>query len=219
MLITKTERADENLKAEASVSEQDLRHIIEVVCYRLTAKFRFGYHDLEDMKQEAYILALEVLSTDKYDKTRSLATFLYVHIHNRLYNLKRKHYSRLTPPCARCPLSAFTKCRQDNTLAEIPNGGYCSAFSELSSCSLYASWESRNNAKRSLMAVSEGADVTQKEPREGVLETAEYLNYIEKNMPPEFFHTWKLAREGRRVNREVMERMVAWINQNVPLTY
>lgn len=199
------------------MNEGELRHAIEIVCYRLTAKFRFGYHDLEDMRQEAYILALEVLAAGKYDSTRPLTTFLYVHIHNRLYNFKRRHYARLTPPCARCPLNAYLP-EPSGDAPHIPTGGCCTAFPELSCCSLYSAWETRNNAKRSLMAVSEGADVISNNET-APLETAEYLDYIESHMPPHFYKTWLLARSGRRVNREVMENMISWINENVPLTF
>ena len=209
--------SDEGTESLRGVSEAELRHAVEIVCYRLTAKFRFGYHDLEDMRQEAYILALEVLRSGKYDSNRPLTTFLYVHIHNRLYNFKRRHYARLTPPCARCPLSAFLAEPSGNA-PHIPTGGCCSAFPELSCCSLYSAWETRNNAKRSLMAVSEGADV-ESSPKGESMETTEYLNYIEEMMPPQFYKTWQLARSGRRVNREAMKEMIEWINTNIPLTF
>lgn len=85
----------------------EIKHAVEIVCYQLLNKFRFGSHEIEDMKQEAYILAIEVLRTEKYDKSRSLNTFLYVHIHNRLYNFKRKCWARLTPPCASCSIGGW----------------------------------------------------------------------------------------------------------------
>ena len=68
------------------------------------------------------------------------------------------------------------------------------------------------------MAVSEGADI-ESSPTGNSMEVTEYLNYIEKNMPPQFYKTWQLARSGRRVNREAMKEMIEWINTNVPLTF
>lgn len=194
------------------INPEVLRHAIEVVCNRLTAKFRFGYHDLEDMRQEAYVLALEALAAGKYDESRPLTTFLYVHIHNRLYNFKRKHYARLTPPCHRCPLMAFNS----SSGVALPGGGYCGAFRDLGDCSLYSGWFARNEAKKSLAHVAECGDPAElrHDPPDN-----DYLDWIYEQLPPEHQRVFQAAREGRRVNRNSLKNIIAYIHENIELEF
>ena len=56
-------------------------------------------------------------------------------------NLKRRYYERRSPPCEKCPISAFSKVSG------------CMAYSELSDCHWYAGWLKRNEAKKSLANV------------------------------------------------------------------
>ena len=59
---------------------------------RIAHKYRFGYYDVEDIKQEAYIIAMEAM--ERYDESRPLENFLAVHISNRLKNFKRDNFCR-----------------------------------------------------------------------------------------------------------------------------
>tara|TARA_R100000152_G_C6774559_1_gene202408 strand:- start:1044 stop:1538 length:495 start_codon:yes stop_codon:yes gene_type:complete len=71
-------------------SEQ--QEIILKVIDRIAPKYIFGYYDLDDIKQESYIICLEVLS--KYDKKRPFENFISHHLSNRLKTLIRDKYSR-----------------------------------------------------------------------------------------------------------------------------
>lgn len=103
-----------------------MKRAIDILC----PTFVFGYYDLEDIRQEAYIFGLEALN--RYDTSRPLENFLYSHIKNRLINFKRDKYHRSDPPCKRC--HANDKCN---------NNDYCDK---------YKAWKKRNSCKQSLMS-------------------------------------------------------------------
>lgn len=67
--------------------------IVERVINRIYHKYIFGFYDAEDIKQEAFIFALEAM--ERYDGQRPLENFLMVHVANRLKNFKRDNYYRL----------------------------------------------------------------------------------------------------------------------------
>ena len=73
---------------------------IEEVVNMVAPKFKFGYLEIEDVKQEARMAALKGLR--KYDRTRPLKNFLHVHIRNRLINLKRDTAKKPEAPCTNC---------------------------------------------------------------------------------------------------------------------
>lgn len=78
-------------------SEKQILEIINRVSNSLGAKFKFNYNSLEDMKQEAVIIALGKLHNYNPDKG-GLEGFLWSVIHNGLFNLKRNKYNRPDAP-------------------------------------------------------------------------------------------------------------------------
>jgi hypothetical protein len=63
----------------------------------------FGAHAAEDISQQCVVWGLEALGPgSKYDASRSLGIFLYVHMSNRLKNLKRSQQFRGESPCRCC---------------------------------------------------------------------------------------------------------------------
>lgn len=127
------------------MTEQQVLDVIENVARRLAKKYKFGYHTIDDMKQEARLEAWKAL--DKYDNKRPLENFLWTHVRNRLFNLKRDKYERPDKPCFHCPLKAYIK----------PDG--CSAFENKIDCHLYESWIKRNAAKKNIMQPIEMSNV------------------------------------------------------------
>lgn len=67
---------------------------IQKVVNRCCSKYVFGYYDIEDIKQEAFIMALKVME-EYWDGIRPLENFLAVVLPNKLKNFKRKEYFRL----------------------------------------------------------------------------------------------------------------------------
>ena len=81
------------MKIPNGMTENEVVQIISKVVERQASKFRFGYYESEDMKQEAFIIAMDAL--ERYDNKRPLENFLAVHVNNRLKNFKRDHFYRL----------------------------------------------------------------------------------------------------------------------------
>lgn len=115
----------------------------------LAKNMRFGYHEIEDLKQEGFIFALNCLS--KYDPTKSsLRTFLYTHVRFRFINLKRSQYQRLSPPCSQCVFYCES--------SEL-RSSKCLEFAEKDECVKYRGWLRRNTRKRNLMDTGDGTTV------------------------------------------------------------
>jgi len=63
---------------------------IEKVINKIAHKYTFRDYDIEDIKQEAFIICHEALS--RYDNDRPLENFMSVHLSNRLKNFVRDNY-------------------------------------------------------------------------------------------------------------------------------
>ena len=74
------------------MTEQDVVSIINRIATRLAPKFTFAFFEIEDIQQEAYLIAVEAL--ERYDEDKPLENFLFAHINNRLKNFKRDNYYR-----------------------------------------------------------------------------------------------------------------------------
>lgn len=132
--ITKNIKKKEHKK----VSDEEFLAVFNNITKRLVYKFKFGYHDIDDMKQQAAVFAVEGL--EKYDHKRPLENFLWTHIRNRLFNFKRDNYQRPDKPCLKCPLY------QPNNPA-----GDCKEHRDKTNCDMYKSWFTRNNNKKNIM--------------------------------------------------------------------
>lgn len=123
--------------------DEEITELILKIADRFAAKFQFGYHDVEDMKQQCCEFALEGLS--KYDPDKGpMENFLTVHVRNQLINLKRKQYSRPQPPCVGCPFYDPDKTVSDNQCTEFTQ--------DRMDCDKFSAWNKRNQAKKGLMA-------------------------------------------------------------------
>src|SRR5690348_9353769 len=112
-------------------SEAEVLDIIERVVKTLAAKFRFGYHEIEDMKQYGILCAIKVLSEpNKYDVTKPLENFLYTHIRNRFINYKRDNYMRSEVPCKTCIFFDPQLKKSKNKCAAFTDKGNCKKLSE-----------------------------------------------------------------------------------------
>jgi DNA-directed RNA polymerase specialized sigma24 family protein len=76
-------------------TDEQMKTIAKVI-ERLAPQFVFAYYDVDDIRQEAYIAALNGMA--KYDPEQPLENFMAVHIRNRLINLKRDKFFRLEQP-------------------------------------------------------------------------------------------------------------------------
>jgi len=80
------------MKIPKGMTEKEVTETINKVADRYAYKFQFGFYTPDDIRQEAFIIAMEAM--DRYDESRPLENFLAVHVKNRLNNFKRDKYYR-----------------------------------------------------------------------------------------------------------------------------
>lgn len=154
-------------------TEEEVISIIDNIARRICRKFKFGYYDTDDIKQEARLFALQAL--EKYDGVRNLEGFLWVHVKNHLSNLKRNKFERRTPPCVECKNSCNPHGDQDTN-----------------DCLVYRKWRQRNDSKKNLMSPIEYGlvrDITEDGMKnhispEDIAVRQELSDSIDENLPP-----------------------------------
>ena len=80
------------MKIPKGMTESEVVEVVNRICDRYAYKFKFGYFEPDDIRQEAFIIAIDAL--ERYDESRPLENFLAVHVKNRLNNFKRDRYYR-----------------------------------------------------------------------------------------------------------------------------
>lgn len=78
------------MKIPKNMTYDQLMKQIEVVVNRIAPKYTFNTYDVDDIKQEAFIICMDAL--ERYDQKRPLENFLSVHLSNRLKNFVRDNY-------------------------------------------------------------------------------------------------------------------------------
>lgn len=73
---------------------------IQRIAKRLAPRYKFGYHDIEDIYQQAIIFGIEALAS--YDNIRPLENYLSVIVANKLKNFKRNNYIRIDAVSKHC---------------------------------------------------------------------------------------------------------------------
>ena len=121
-------------------TEEEVVNLLTKIAKRLASRFRFGYHAIEDMKQQAILEGWKGLLN--YDGVRPLENFLWIHIRNRLFNYKRDNYQRVEYRCNSCPIKQYDK--KNNLCLKHEQDS-------LEDCKWYYDWVLRNNAKKNLV--------------------------------------------------------------------
>ena len=199
------------MRVPSGYSEQEVLDIIEIVSNRLAYRFRFGYHDTDDLKQQAFLEALKGL--EKYDGKHRLENFLSVHIKNRLCNFKRDNYIRLEIPCQNCPLGAW-----------LPPDG-CKEYHDKLECSLYAGWMRRNTFRRNINNSLEYSVVNQDNEDNmrydmdfgAGIDKKEVLDLIDQELPLDLRKYYVMMLYGERIskkNKEEVEEAILNIIKN-----
>tara|TARA_B100000131_G_scaffold248836_1_gene242003 strand:+ start:1676 stop:2173 length:498 start_codon:yes stop_codon:yes gene_type:complete len=81
------------MKIPSNMTEESVINTIMLVVNRTAAKYTFYGYELDDIKQEAFIICMDALN--RYDNKRPLENFLAVHLSNRLKNFVRdNHYMK-----------------------------------------------------------------------------------------------------------------------------
>lgn len=174
-------------------AEAEIVRVIQLVARSLAFSFKFGYHSVEDLEHEGIVEALEVLEEGKYDISRPLENFLYVHVRNSLSNFRRKHYMRLEPPC---------QC--------------CDPFDPPSyPCQKWVDWQSRNSAKQNIMRpldMSNIADESESRMRDESATEEDAMGnelraLLDKELPVELRRDYLQMLDGKVIPKARRERV------------
>ena len=181
-----------------NVSEEEFLRVLDSIGKRLGHKFKFGYHDFDDMKQQASIFALEGL--EKYDNTRPLENFLWTHVRNRLFNYKRNNYQRPDKPCLTCPFyDKHYSCSNNQ----------CSEFKDKSECQLYVAWSNRNDAKKNIMQPSYIDQDIQHENHNVLhnIQNQEIIKFLDANILPEYRESYLKLKHGEKIPKQNLTKL------------
>ncbi len=178
------------MKLPANTTEDEVLEAMEIVAKGLAYKYKFGPHTLEDMRQFAKQFALEGLC--RYDSSKGkLTTFLWTHVKNQLFNLKRNKFERPDKPCFNCPLSAYD-----------PNCHYsynqCTAYEDKDECVPYKNWYNRNERKRNIVSPIGIGNVKDEQERNmrinydvgESIDNASLIATLDKNIPISLRKSW-----------------------------
>lgn len=78
------------MKIPKNMTHDQVMKQIEVVINRIAPRYIFNTYDVNDIKQEAFIICMDAL--ERYDQKRPLENFLSVHLSNRLKNFVRDNF-------------------------------------------------------------------------------------------------------------------------------
>jgi|688.fasta_scaffold274596_2 hypothetical protein len=201
--MTKKKPKTTKISTNNQVSESDFLTVLDNISKRLVHKFKFGYHDVDDMKQQAAIFALEGL--EKYDHSRPLENFLWTHVRNRLFNYKRNNYQRPDKPCLNCPL-------YDPDLKSSTN--QCSKYTNKQNCEPYASWSNRNESKKNIMQPNYiDYDIPHKDSLDLLVQNNEIISFLDENIHAEYREHYLRLKHGERVTKNKVLKLQKHIQE------
>jgi len=197
--MTKKKTTTNSTELPNGVSTEEFLLVLENISKRLAHKFRFAYHSVDDMKQQAAIFALEGLKN--YDKKRPLENFLWTHVRNRLFNYKRNNYQRPDKPCHSCPF--FDKgCKVSIN--------QCEKFSNKNDCELYAAWAKRNEAKKNIIQpgyIESNTSFSPSTTIEPLLENKELIKFLDSHIQTEYREIYLKLKHGLKINKSDLKKL------------
>lgn len=195
--MTKKKPKTPKISTNKQVSESEFLTVLDNISKRLVHKFKFGYHDVDDMKQQAAIFALEGL--EKYDHSRPLENFLWTHVRNRLFNYKRNNYQRPDKPCFTCPLYDPDYKKSNNQ---------CVKFSNKQNCEPYAAWSNRNESKKNIMQPNYiDYDIEQGNNLDQLIQNNEIISFLDQHIHADHRECYLRLKHGERVTKNKISKL------------
>lgn len=196
------------------MTESEVLSDIEYICNGLAYKFLFEPNTVEDMKQYARLFAIEAV--DKYDSSRNctLRTFLWTHVRNRLYSLKRDNYERPNKPCNNCPLMAYDP-------QHLKSKSDCTAYSDKMECSHYYRWFNRTTTKKNIISPIEIGNV-QDEQESNMkvfddigesIDLKHIIELVDKSVPINLRSMWIKLKTGISLNKGETDKLIPAVKE------
>lgn len=187
--------------------------IVEEFSGYLGQIYKFGFYELEDMKQEAVLRCLEALNNNNYDETKSLKQYLFMVVKNHFKNLLRKYRQKNEPPCLTCPFFDAAMKSSDNQCTKFINKNDCKEFSEFQKkCSVRESILSPHDIG-SLSEIEKEQLTVEYDILENMADTELYL-YIDEHLKPYLRSDFLRLLSGINIkeeNKKIIQREVALI--------
>jgi hypothetical protein len=196
--MAKTKKNNTNNELPNDVTTEEFLLVLDNITKRLANKFRFAYHTIDDMKQQAAIFALEGLKN--YDKKRPLENFLWTHVRNRLFNYKRNNYQRPDKPCFSCPF--FDQhCKLSIN--------QCEQYTNKQDCELYSAWAKRNEAKKNIIQPGYLESNTHFCPssKDNLLENKELIDLLDQYIHSDYREIYLKLKHGYKINKVDMKKL------------
>lgn len=195
--MTKQNKKSDIFKRK-KIKEEDFLQALENISKKLIYKFKFGYHEIEDMKQQAAIFALEGL--ESYDPSRPLENFLWTHVRNRLFNFKRDNYYRPENVCLGCPF--FDPKYKQST-------NQCSKYLNKNDCAIHSQWIDRNTTKKNLMQPVDINNIDDKSDNYFLdsIANSEILQIIEDKIHTKYREIYLKVKGGIRVSKSEITKL------------
>ena len=181
------------------VTQEEFLKVLDNISKRLCHKFRFAYHNIDDMKQQAAIFALEGLQ--KYDNKRPLENFLWTHVRNRLFNYKRNNYQRPDKPCLTCPL--FDKH------LKVSNN-QCSKYLDKQECDSYRIWSKRNDSKKNIIQpsyIEEDLNPIKSKDISSFIQNQEIIDFLDSNIESEYRESYLKLKHGLKIPKQQLDKL------------
>lgn len=182
-----------------NITEIEFINALDNVTKKLVYRFKFGYHTIDDIKQQAAIFAMEGLKN--YDSSRPLENFLWTHIRNRLFNYKRDNYHRPDNVCESCPFFDRKKEFSNNQ---------CKKFTNKMDCEIYNESKKRNDLKKNIMHPSNVEMSDNIDNKNNFLDTIsnkEILSIIEDNISTKYREYYLKLRAGVRISKKELDKL------------
>lgn len=104
------------MKIPKNMTEDQVINQILKVVDKIAPKYAFQGYEVDDIKQEAFIICIEAL--ERYDENRPLENFLSVNLSNRLKNFVRDNFSFSNNQERRNILSPIQLSYEENIIDE-----------------------------------------------------------------------------------------------------
>ena len=198
------------MKIPPGFTEEEVLVLIDKVSRHLISRFRFGCHELDDMRQQARIEAMDGL--ERYDGVRPLENFLWTHIHNRLFNFKRDNYERPGKPCNICP-------------SYLKKDDLCGIYDDRLECEMYRNCVYRNLTKKNIISPIELCNVSDEyeenmKAYDNVVDTItfnEIKTLLDKGLPVEMRSDYIKMLYNLRVSKqrraEIYEKIIEIVDE------
>lgn len=191
-------------------TEETTLQAIKQVVDALAQKFVFGYQEVQDIKSQGTLFAIEALPRFDITKNHTLDNFLYIHVRNRLTNYKRDNYFRSGSPCLQCP---FYDPNNKKSVAK----NQCSEFEDKEQCKKYALWAKRKQSKENL--AHPGLESTPAPSKNNVgrdVEHSELQRKINDELPLDLRSDYLRMIQGISIPKQAKDRVRRAVAQIIP---